>query len=131
MVFDTEPLRKVADKQEFEGAVACFSGGEKAYQKRLLSEAGSGTLLITADPSIELAADGKGIPVMRTGTFSKALEGGQAKGRTDRGRSERGGQNRMRNRSRNRSRIGSGEAPKKPREPESSGGVESLIDIVE
>lgn len=140
VVFHTEPLRKVADKQEFEGVVACFSGTEKAYQKRLLSEVGGGTLLITSDAAMELAAEGKGIPVMRASTFSKVLEGGSGRsdrgrsdrGRSDRGRSERGGgQDRNRNRNRNRSRSGSGDRPQRPPEPESAGGVESLIDIVE
>lgn len=145
VVFHTEPLRKVADKQEFEGAVACFAGNEEAYQKRLLSEVGGGTLLITSDAALELAAEGRGIPVMRVSTFSKVLEGSSSKGRSDRGRSDRGrsergergergsGQdrNRNRNRNRNRSRSGSGEGPKRSSEPESTGGVESLIDIVE
>jgi hypothetical protein len=140
VVFHTEPLRKVADKQEFEGAVACFAGNEEAYQKRLLSEVSGGALLITSDAAMELAAEGRGIPVMRVSTFSKVLDGNSSKGRSDRGRSDRGrsergeqksGQDRNRNRNRNRSRSGSGEGPKRSSEPESTGGVESLIDIVE
>ena len=130
VVFHTEPLRKVEDRQEFEGAVACFAGTEKGYQKRLLSEVSGGALLITSDAGLEMAAEGKGIPVMRASTFTKALEGSAGRGRPERTRPERGsGPNR--NRSRSRNRGGPGPSQQKSREPESSGGVESLIDIVE
>lgn len=146
VVFQSEPLRKVGDGEQFEGATVRYVEDADAFTREFvrIAEGLNDCAVVTRGGDLEKECRGKGLTALRDGTFRKALEGGgsRSSGRRRSGGSSRGGSRRSqsrqgdsnegsnKNRSRSSSNRGKG-GSRPPREKEEPKGVEDLIDVVE
>ena len=140
VAFESEPLRKVGNGDDFGPLKVYFAGTAKAFPAliaKLQKEAQRRTqvMVITSDERLEERCRSTGAVVMRGSTFRKALESVIGK---QQGRQGSGGDGRRRSRrsSNNRRSSGGGDntrktAPEQSKKPSEANSVHDLIDLVD
>ncbi len=132
MVFEDEPLRKVADKSDYKDINVRFAGRPSELPGLVIKVLKQNArrkevVVITSDKKLEEQVINNGGETLRSSTFKKALEsasGGEKK------RSAEGGGRRRRPR-RNGQRSGGQSSERKPAKEKKENSVRDLIDLVE